>query len=470
MALNTELRPVLHFSPAKGWINDPNGLIRLDGRYHLFFQHNPVDIIHGPMHWGHASSPDLIEWTEHPIALFPDQNGECFSGSAVMVTATSATPVLSDGQVLLFYTSHRPVPSGGGLQAQCMAVSDRRFSRIEPVTSNPVLPNQGLADFRDPKVIWHEESRRWVMVTTHGQSIGIYSSSDAFEWRFESEFGADEGTHGEGPWECPDLFPISGEDGQRAWILIVGIGSGHPSGGSGTQYFIGDFDGRLFRNRNTRNTTLWLDWGRDHYATQSFAGLEDEAPLVLAWMNNWDYAQVTPARTFRGVMSLPRRLSLTGQGVERRLRQSIASEVATRFPRLPMTGDAIASPKTGVYSVSEVWRPERGNFELALFSGEFRLSFVADENDSHHVRVRRSEAGVERGRAPFASDFVVPLPKGPVPINIFVDNGLVECSLADGDVWISMICFPADPADPIVAKGASVVADRDRGAAARARS
>lgn len=197
-------RPALHFSPRAGWMNDPNGLIQIGGVWHLFYQHEPHSTVHGPMHWGHASSRDLTNWTEHPIALYPDALGTCFSGSAIE-TAT--------GEIKLFYTAHRTLPDGSDFQVQCVVHTDRNLALFTPDQHNPVIDNPGLAAFRDPKALWHEQSGRWIMVLTHGQSVGIYSSVDLANWRFESTFGEADGKHGKGPWECPDLLPLPTPDG-----------------------------------------------------------------------------------------------------------------------------------------------------------------------------------------------------------------------------------------------------------------
>lgn len=188
--------------------------------------------------------------------------GTCFSGSTVET---------ADGQLKLFYTAHRRIYDED-YQVPCLVHADRSLSNFHHDERNPVLDNPGLPCFRDPKVIWHEPSQRWIMVITHGQSIGFYSSPDLSEWTHESDFGIGHGRHSDGPWECPDLFAMTGPDGAEHWILLVGIGSGGYAAGSGTQYFVGRFDGSAFVNDNRPGTTLWLDYGRDFYAAQTFFG------------------------------------------------------------------------------------------------------------------------------------------------------------------------------------------------------
>ena len=233
---------------------------------------DPRAMVHGPMHWGHATSRDLAHWEEQPIALYPGSEGECFSGSAVSAAEGAVTPELG-GRQLLFYTGHQRAPTGEDFQSQCLALADHDLTHFETYPGNPVIPNNGLEAFRDPEVIWHAPSRRWIMVATHGQSIGFYSSTDAVAWRFESTFGKAEGRHSEGPWECPDLFPLQIEEtDEEYWVLLVGIGSGGIAGGSATQYFVGQFDGTTFKNVNSPGVELWLDQGPDCYATKSWSG------------------------------------------------------------------------------------------------------------------------------------------------------------------------------------------------------
>lgn len=440
-------RPRYHFAPQSGWINDPNGLIRIDGVYHLFYQANPHGLVHGPMHWGHATSADLATWQEQPIALYPEASGQCFSGSAVMAHAGNVAPELGAGDgVLLFYTAHRDgKPS---IEDQAVAIADRAMTSFRKFDGNPVLRTAGPVDFRDPKVIWHAATQRWVMVVTHGQSIGIYSSPDALGWQFESEFGASEGRHGPGPWECPDLFPMtSPESGETVWILVVGIGRGHISGGSGTQYFVGDFDGHSFRNRNPPEVELVMDWGRDFYAAQSFSGLDGEDPLVIAWMSNWMYANHTPSDGFRGSMNLPRRLQLADGADGLWLVQVVDPGTAGHFPELAVVLGEPAGPTSLVYRLRHSWAGSEGNrLSLKLF-GEGEPSLVIERRSGNRYEVtslRRAHRDIAAERA-FETRFSFEVRlDGPFDLEVFVDNGLVEIGCAGGRHWLSNIYFPAD--------------------------
>jgi fructan beta-fructosidase len=419
-------RPALHFSPRSGWMNDPNGLIQKGGTWHLFYQHEPSSTVHGPMHWGHASSPDLTTWTEHPIALYPDATGTCFSGSAI------ETP---SGEVKLFYTAHRTQPDGSDFQTQCLVHADGELARFTPDPHNPVVGNPGLAVFRDPKVFWHAQTQRWIMVVTHGQSIGVRSSTDLVQWVLESAFGENDGQHGDGPWECPDLFPLQAPDGTTRWVLMVGIGSDSYGGGSGTQYFIGDFDGHHFVNGNPPETVLWADYGRDYYAAQSFFGAR--RPTTIAWASNWQYARVVPTVAFRGAMTLPRELSLVDGQHGLRLRQSIPAAVSARFELLAPG----QTPTRGTYRLALRLSPS-SELKVSLFGSTEPHFVVSHRGKAVHLRTLRTDAP---GIPELAHDYSVELPSDADHIDIFVDNGLVELFAADGLVCITNLHFPADP-------------------------
>ncbi|MCR6670731.1 glycoside hydrolase family 32 protein [Devosia ginsengisoli] len=290
--MTEKYRPNLHFSPKAGWMNDPNGLIRVGDLWHLFFQYDPDSTTHGPMHWGHAISTDLLHWSEQPIALFPTELGTCFSGSAIETESA---------EVKLFYTAHSRTKAGEDYQVQCLVHVEENLSRFSLDAANPVVPNPGLRAFRDPKVIWHGASHSWIMLVTEGQSIGFYGSTDLRNWTHLSKFGEGQGRHSSGPWECPDMVPLTAPDGETAWVLIVGLNPGGYAPGSGTQYFIGQFDGRHFVNANTPETELWLDYGRDYYAAQTFFERGGtNTPMALAWASNWLYAKQAPTKAFRG--------------------------------------------------------------------------------------------------------------------------------------------------------------------------
>ncbi|MCW3804556.1 glycoside hydrolase family 32 protein [Plebeiibacterium marinum] len=310
-----QYRPQIHFSLQSGWANDPNGMVYYDGEYHLFFQYNPDTTIWGPMHWGHAISKDLIHWEELPIALYPDSLGWIFSGSAV-IDWENTSGLGKNGippMVAIFTYHNRELESAGTdkFQYQGIAYSLDKGRTWTKYKNNPVLPNPGIRDFRDPKVSWHPESGKWIMTLAVLDHINFYSSPNLIDWTLESEFGVGIGAHG-GVWECPDLFPlqIEGTD-ETKWVLLVSINPGGPNGGSATQYFIGDFDGHVFEPHGEK--TKWLDYGKDNYAGVTWSDIPDEdgRRILIGWMNNWQYANEIPTSGWRGVFTLPRTLELT---------------------------------------------------------------------------------------------------------------------------------------------------------------
>lgn len=239
-------RPQFHFTPAKNWMNDPNGMVFFDGEYHLFYQYNPFGDKWGHMSWGHAVSRDLVRWEHLPLALAEEDGVMIFSGSAV-VDWKNSSGLGKDGKppLVAIYTGHYTTKR---LQNQHIAYSTDRGRTWTKYAGNPVL-DIGEADFRDPKVFWHEPTGRWVMVIALPlpRQVRFYASSDLKSWKHLSDFGPAGSTSG--IWECPDLFPLTvdGPPGGSKWALIVNVGSGAPAGGSGCQYFVGEFDGERFQ-------------------------------------------------------------------------------------------------------------------------------------------------------------------------------------------------------------------------------
>jgi fructan beta-fructosidase len=324
-------RPQCHFTPKTGWMNDPNGMVYFEGEYHLFYQHYPDSTVWGPMHWGHAVSKDMVRWQDLPIALYPDKLGYIFSGSAVVdVQNTSGFGEGKEQPLVAIYTYHDMAGEKSGrtdYQTQGVAHSLDKGRTWTKYEGNPVLKNQELKDFRDPKVAWFEASKQWIMTLAVADHVEFYASKDLKNWAKTGEFGKNDGNHG-GVWECPDLFPLTTEDGTEKWILIVNIGNGAPNGGSGTQYFVGQFDGKTFKNDNKSDEFLWLDYGRDNYAGVTWSNAPDNRRILLGWMSNWNYAQVVPTKKWRSAMTLPRELTLktTEKGV--RLVQKVVKEAS----------------------------------------------------------------------------------------------------------------------------------------------
>ncbi|MFI8961729.1 GH32 C-terminal domain-containing protein [Streptomyces sp. NPDC053493] len=238
-------RPQFHFSPAKNWMNDPNGLVWFQGEYHLFYQYNPNGNTWGDMSWGHAVSRDLVHWKELDLALPHDAEEMVFSGSAVVDhDNTTGFGTKENPAMVAVYTSHF---KNGGKQAQSLAYSTDRGRTWTKYAGNPVL-DIGSTEFRDPKVQWYAPTRSWLMTVSLSaeHKVRFYSSKDLKSWTHLSDFGPRNAVGG--VWECPDLFPlpVDGDPQRVKWVLVVNINPGGIAGGSAAQYFVGDFDGRRF--------------------------------------------------------------------------------------------------------------------------------------------------------------------------------------------------------------------------------
>lgn len=298
-------RPEYHHTPLYGWMNDANGLVYKDGEYHLYFQYNPYGSKWGNMHWGHSVSKDLVHWEHLDPAIARDTLGHIFSGSTVIDKNNSAG--YGKDAMIAFYTS----ASDEHGQIQCMAYSNDNGRTYTKYENNPILtPFDGLKDFRDPKVFWYEPAQKWYMIVSADKNMRFYSSTDLKQWEYLSQFGEGYGVQ-PNQFECPDFIqlPVDGNKDNMKWVMIVNINPGCPFGGSATEYFIGDFDGKEFKCDTDKSVTKWLDFGKDHYATVCFSNTGDRI-IAVPWMSNWQYANVTPIRQYRGANALPRELSL----------------------------------------------------------------------------------------------------------------------------------------------------------------
>lgn len=297
-------RPSYHFTPLYGWMNDPNGMVYKDGEYHLYFQYNPYGSKWGNMHWGHAVSRDLIHWEHLDPAIARDPVGHIFSGSSVVDKKNTAG--FGKDAIIAIYTNN----SVNHDEVQCIAYSNdngRTFTKYE---GNPVLtPFDGLKDFRDPKVFWYEKDKCWFMIVSADKETRFYKSKNLKKWDYVSAFGKGLGQQ-PCQYECPDFFqlPVNGDEKNKKWVMTMNINPGCWFGGSATEYFVGDFDGKNFTCPDA-NEVKWLDWGKDHYATVTFSNTGSRV-LAITWMSNWQYANLTPFKQNRGANGLPRELKL----------------------------------------------------------------------------------------------------------------------------------------------------------------
>ena len=304
-------RPVYHHTPPYGWMNDANGLFFKDGLYHLYYQYNPFACVWGNMHWGHSVSRDLVHWEHKPVALYRDSYGHIFSGSSVVDYDNTAG--FGAGAVIAFYTSYNTEREY--VQTQCLAYSLDDGMTFTKYAGNPVLvPFDGIKDFRDPKVFWYAPENKWIMIVSADREMRFYCSRNLKEWEYMSSWGEGYGVQPH-QFECPDFFRLTTEEGESKWVMIVNVNPGCFFGGSATQYFVGDFDGREFTCDSPKETVKWLDWGKDHYATVCFSNTGDRV-IAVPWMSNWQYGTIVPTKYFRSANAMPRQLGLFRDGGE----------------------------------------------------------------------------------------------------------------------------------------------------------
>ncbi|MEM8936801.1 MAG: glycoside hydrolase family 32 protein, partial [Pseudomonadota bacterium] len=324
----TELkRPAFHYAPERGWMNDPNGLVFYKGEYHLFYQYNPNRPAFGAMHWGHAVSNDLVHWTTLPIALSPDEHGLIYSG-CVIVDWRNTSGFGRDGEppLIALFTYHDTeceAADPGQHQSQALAYSTDAGRTWTKYSSNPVLPNtRKKHDFRDPKVIWHEQTQRWIMALATGAEIELFGSTDLKRWAFLSAFTPST-VQANSVLECPDLFTLKTAKGDEKWVLLFSVNPGGPQGGSGAQYFVGEFDGAQFQPEDAFEVYLkkggknWVDWGTDNYAGVTWSDIpqHDGRRIFIGWMSNWLHAESAENdQPWRGMMTAPRELTLRRVG------------------------------------------------------------------------------------------------------------------------------------------------------------
>lgn len=470
-------RPNFHFTPKKGWMNDPNGMFYKNGYYHLYFQHYPDGNTWGPMHWGHAISTDMVTWKEMPIAIYPDEKGYIFSGSSV-VDVNNSSGFSKNGiePIIAMFTYHDMDGEKAGkinYQSQAIAYSLDEGQTFTKYSENPVIKNPGIKDFRDPKIVWDSIHNKWLMVLAAGQKIMFYSSSNLKDWKLESDFGDGIGAHG-GVWECPDFFPmvVQGTD-EIKWVLLVSINPGGPNSGSATQYFIGDFDGKQFKIdpsfeddlNSTEHKSIWIDYGRDNYAGVTWSNIPDSngRKLFMGWMSNWEYANVVPTETWRSAMTVARQIELQKVNTSYRLLFQPVKELSnyrsTKFKKesIVINGDTkIIDSKAIDLSSTEI------NFKISdLNNSGFTFKLTNKQGDTLAFGYNNSDKNffVDRrksGKTAFSEKFVnrVSLAKR-TSLNpdltgtIILDKTSIELFFDNGETVMTEIFFPNSPFDKL---------------------
>lgn len=466
-------RPQFHFSPDSMWMNDPNGMVYYAGEYHLFYQYYPDSTVWGPMHWGHAVSKDLMHWEHLPVALYPDSLGYIFSGSAVVdQNNTSGLGEPGRPPLIAIFTHHDPVGEAAGTndyQYQSIAYSLDKGRTWTKYEGNPVLPNPGMKDFRDPKVFWHGPTEKWVMIFAASDHIKIYNSPNLIDWAYQSEFGQGIGGQG-GVWECPDLFPLEA-DGDTTWVMLLSINPGAPNGGSGTQYFLGNFDGKAFNMHSAfaekvaadtaSGNPFWIDYGRDNYAGVTWSDIpaEDGRRIFIGWMSNWNYANVVPTERWRSAMTLPRTLTLRNTSAG----QLLCAQPVQESTRIVQSPKAIPPQKvSGQLDLSRLlsapsptlhlglqlsWaageQPERIALALSNTKGEAYRIWL-EGNTFYADRSNAGETAFEKGFGSTAK-----APRWPdhqtLELEIWLDVASVELFADGGATNLTEIFFPNVP-------------------------
>ena len=442
-----KFRPTYHFSPLYGWMNDPNGMVYKDGEYHLFYQYNPYGSKWGNMSWGHAISQDLVNWKHLPVAIAPDALGTIFSGSAVVDFDNTAG--FGAGAIIAIYTQN------SDRQVQSIAYSTdngRTFTKYE---NNPVLTSEAR-DFRDPKVFWYENTKRWIMVLAVGQEMQIFSSPNLKDWTFESRFGEGQGAHG-GVWECPDLFelPVEGTNDKK-WVLLCNLNPGGPFGGSATQYFVGSFNGKEFVNESP-SKTKWMDWGKDHYATVTWSDAPDNRRIAIAWMSNWQYANDVPTSQYRSPNSVPRDLSLFTVDGETYLQSAPSPELL----KLRDISKKRSFKVNGTRTIKDMIAGNEGAYEIELTIENqhadvigFRLYNDKGEEVDMQYDMKEKKFSMDRrksGEVGFNENFpmltwtTIESGKDELKLRLFVDKSSVEAFGDGGRFVMTNQVFPSEP-------------------------
>ncbi len=443
-------RPYIHFTPKKGWMNDPNGMFLKDGIYHLYYQHYPDETVWGPMHWGHATSRDLIHWEHRPIAIYPDSLGLIFSGSAVMDEKNSSgLGVNGKGPIVAIFTQHNMEGEKNGtidFQNQSIAFSNDNGETWKMYNGNPVIKNPGIKDFRDPKVMWHEGTKKWIMTLAVKNKVSFYSSSNLKDWNKESDFGVELGSH-DGVWECPDLFSLK-YNNSIYWVLTSSINPGGPNKGSATQYFIGNFDGHFFKPNSSK--TKWVDYGADNYAGVTWFGT-GERKISMGWMSNWIYAQQVPTQNWRSATTIARDLSLGTINNEFYLKSMPVKELAFENAQ---------KIKDGKVNAQSPYKLNITNLDLKEFSvtlsndlGE-SICFGYDQKQGKYY-IDRTNAGEHNFNSEFAAKHIAPRISESKQINleVIIDKTSIELFADNGFTVMTDIFFPNKTLNTIKIKG-----------------
>ncbi|WP_413408627.1 GH32 C-terminal domain-containing protein [Paenibacillus amylolyticus] len=459
---NEIYRPQYHYTPIRGSASDPNGLVYFEGEYHLFHQDGGT--------WAHAVSKDMLNWKRLPIALPWNDHGHVWSGSAV-ADMTNASGLFGDSGgkgLIAYYTSFNPDSPNGNQRIGLAYSKDQgrtwEYSKERPI----VIENPGKSgnevgnwDFRDPKVIRDDENNRWVMVVSGGDHIRFYTSTNLLDWTLTDNWGYGDYVRG-GVWECPDLFqlPVDGTS-QKKWVMMISTGANPKTGGSDAEYFIGHLtaDGK-FVNDNPAGKVLRTDFGKEFYASMSFANMPDHRTVMMAWMTNWDYPFAFPTSNWKGELTIPREVSLvtTKDGIG--MTQSPIKELESLRKPLysasnksvsPSSGNLLKGIISGAYEIeAEIEIPEASTvteFGFNIREGANQKTVVGYKASDSHMFVDRTASGETDFSNLLSKKHEAPaqMENNRIKMRILVDESSVEAFGNNGKVVFSDVIFP-DPA------------------------
>ncbi|MDE6338752.1 MAG: GH32 C-terminal domain-containing protein [Muribaculaceae bacterium] len=449
-----KFRPMFHHTPEYGWMNDPNGMFYKDGVWHLYYQWNPYGSKWQNMTWGHSTSKDLVNWEHHPAAILPNGLGTVFSGSAAIDTENSAG--FGENAVVAMYTS------AGDSQTQSLAVSHDNGETFEIYPGNPVIALDSEA--RDPNFFWNSETKLWTLILAHAldHEMLIFTSPDMKEWTLQSSFGKGLGAQ-DGVWECPDLMELTAADGSKKWVLICNLNPGGPFGGSGIQYFTGDFDGKKFtvdKDLNGNVSTKWLDFGKDNYALVSWSDAPGDERPVIGWMSNWQYAADVPTMQYRSANTLPSAMTLF-KGTDGQYYASLypVKEIDSARGALAVNVKKTSvskSPKkfnlpaanNGICEIALTIDPKKNSdVTLTLSNSKGEEVAMTYDVETSTFSFNREKSGIVDFSRDFPAITTAPTfgTSDRLSLRIFVDTSSIEVFGNDGRFAMTNLVFPNEP-------------------------
>lgn len=446
-------RPQFHFTPAKNWTNDPNGLVYFKGEYHLFYQYNPYGNKWGHMSWGHAVSKDLVHWKHLQLAIPEKGNTMIFSGSCV-VDEKNTAGFAKPGQTALvaIYTAHLipdPAKPDDYKQSQHIAYSIDDGRTWKKYPGNPVL-DINKKDFRDPKVFWYAPQQKWIMalVLPHEHKVQFYSSINLKQWQHLSDFGPEGDI--KDIWECSDLLqvPVEGRTGKKKWVLFN-------SQQTTVQYFVGDFDGSQFINQNPPGKIYRQDYGPDYYAVVTYNNLpKSKGAVSIGWANNWTYANDIPTFPWKSAMSLLRELSVKKINNEWILLQQPVEELRSLRTKL-FSWEGEVNEKKMLPVKSQTFEmeiklnvPENSTGGLHLAVGNNKRFVVGYNAKEQKLFIDRSNTSDTSFHHSFdaLSKYETPLTtkNGDIYLHIFFDKSIIEVYANAGEAVLTTQIFTSE--------------------------